>query len=156
MLIYIYIDVPRPLPNDLWVFLFQTIYTEYVKWASPGRIYVYVKAFTVNVNKRPKTFFLVQHINIVNRVKLKSFWLICSCLSYTQRKDGSNNHLHKHINQTHYSPILTPEGSNDRWVYLVLSSWYGNKDKPSTSYPLYFDSTANRKLLQSDLSFACL
>ena len=26
---------------------------------------------------------------------------------------------------------------------------------PSTSYPLYFDSTGNRKLLQSDLSFAC-
>ena len=30
---YIYIDVPRPLTNDLWVFLFlfQTIDTEYVK-----------------------------------------------------------------------------------------------------------------------------
>ena len=55
---------------------------------------MYVKAFIVNVNKCPKTFFLVQHINIVNRVKLKSFWLICSCLSYTQRKDSSNNHLH--------------------------------------------------------------
>ena len=26
---------------------------------------------------------------------------------------------------------------------------------PSTSYPLYFDSTGNRKLLHSDLSFAC-
>ena len=26
---------------------------------------------------------------------------------------------------------------------------------PSTSYPLYCDSTGNRKLLQSDLSFAC-
>ena len=26
---------------------------------------------------------------------------------------------------------------------------------PSTSYPLYFDSKGNRKLLQSDLSFAC-
>ena len=54
---YIYIDVPRPLTNDLWVFLFQTIDAEYVKWASPGRIYVYVKAFIVNVNKCPKTFF---------------------------------------------------------------------------------------------------
>ena len=28
---YIYIDVLRPLTNDLWVFLFQTIDTEYVK-----------------------------------------------------------------------------------------------------------------------------
>ena len=28
---YIYIDVPRPLTNDLWVFLFQTIDAEYVK-----------------------------------------------------------------------------------------------------------------------------
>ena len=27
----IYIDVPRPLTNDLWVFLFQTIDAEYVK-----------------------------------------------------------------------------------------------------------------------------
>ena len=53
----IYIDVPRPLTNDLWVFLFQTIDAEYVKWASPGRTYVYVKAFIVNVNKCPKTFF---------------------------------------------------------------------------------------------------
>ena len=91
--VYIYIDVPRPLTNDLWVFLFQTIDAEYVKRASPGRTYVYVKAFIVNVNESPKTFFLVQHITIVNRVMLKRFWLICSCLSYTQRKDRSNNHL---------------------------------------------------------------
>ena len=28
---YIYIDVLRPLTNDLWVFLFQTIDAEYVK-----------------------------------------------------------------------------------------------------------------------------
>ena len=28
---YVYIDVPRPLTNDLWVFLFQTIDAEYVK-----------------------------------------------------------------------------------------------------------------------------
>ena len=90
----IYIEVPRPLTNDLWVFLFQTIDAEYVKWASPSRPYVCVKAFIVKVKKIPKTFFLVQHINIVNRVTLKSFWLICSCLSYTQRKDSSNNHLH--------------------------------------------------------------
>ena len=39
-------------------------------------------------------FLLVQTIDIVNRVTLKSFWLICSCLSYTQRKYSSNNHLH--------------------------------------------------------------
>ena len=51
------IDVPRPLTNDLWVFLFQTIDAEYLKWASPGRTYVYVKAFIVNVIKCPKTFF---------------------------------------------------------------------------------------------------
>ena len=54
---YIYIDVPWPLTNDLWVFLFQTIDAEYVKWASPGRTYVYVKAFLVILNKCPKTFF---------------------------------------------------------------------------------------------------
>ena len=29
--IYIYIDVLRPLTNDLWVFLFQTIDAKYVK-----------------------------------------------------------------------------------------------------------------------------
>ena len=28
---HIYIDVPRPLTNDLWVSLFQTIDAEYVK-----------------------------------------------------------------------------------------------------------------------------
>ena len=92
--LYIYIDVPRPLTNDLWDFLFQTIDAEYVKWASPARTYVYVKVFIVNVNKCPKPFILVQHINIVNRVTLQRFWLICSCLSHTQRKDSSNNHLH--------------------------------------------------------------
>ena len=53
----IYKDVPRPLTNDLRVFLFETIDAEYVKWASPGRTYVYVKAFIVNVNKCQKTFF---------------------------------------------------------------------------------------------------
>ena len=57
MLIYAFIDVPRPLTNDLWVFLFQTIDAEYVKWASPARTYVYVKAFIVNVNKYLKPFF---------------------------------------------------------------------------------------------------
>ena len=87
------IDVPRPLTNDLWVFPFQTIDAEYVKWASPARTYVYVKAFIVNVNKCLKPFFL-EHINIVKRVTLQSFWLICSCLPYTQRKDSSHNHLH--------------------------------------------------------------
>ena len=38
---------------------------------------------------------------------------------------------------------------------LLSSTWYGNKDKTSTSYPVYFDSTSNRKLLQSDLPSAC-
>ena len=92
--IYIYIDVLQPLTNDLWVFLFQTIDAEYVKWASPARTYVHVKAFIVNVNKCLKPFFLEQHINIVNRVTLQSFWFICSCLSNTQIKDSSNNHVH--------------------------------------------------------------
>ena len=50
-------DVPRPLTPDLWVFLFQTIDAEWVKWASPTGTYVYVKAFVVNVNKRLKPFF---------------------------------------------------------------------------------------------------
>ena len=48
--IYIYIDVPRPLTNGLWVFLFQTIDAEYVKWACSGRTYVYVKAFIVKAS----------------------------------------------------------------------------------------------------------
>ena len=30
-LLCLYIDVPRPLTNDLWVFLFQMIDAEYVK-----------------------------------------------------------------------------------------------------------------------------
>ena len=48
----------RPLTNDLWVFLFQTIDAEYVKWASPARTYVHVKAFIVNVNKCLKPFIV--------------------------------------------------------------------------------------------------
>ena len=38
------IDVPRPLINDLWAFLFQTIDAECVKWASLNGTYVYAKA----------------------------------------------------------------------------------------------------------------
>ena len=72
------IDVPRPLTNDLWVFLFQTIDAHCVKWASPARTYVYVKAFIVNLNKCLKPFFLEQHINIVNRVTLQSVSFIFS------------------------------------------------------------------------------
>ena len=50
---------------------------------------------------------------------------------------------------------MTPERSKVRRVYLVVHDME-IRIKPSTSYPLYFDSTGNRKLLQSDLSFACL
>ena len=39
---------------------------------------MYVKAFIVNVNKCRRPFFLEQHINIVNRVTLRSFWFICN------------------------------------------------------------------------------
>ena len=35
---------------------------------------VYVKAFIVNGNKCLIPFFLEQHIDIVNTVKLQSFW----------------------------------------------------------------------------------
>ena len=72
-------DVPRPLTNDPCVFLFRTIDAECVEWASPTGTYMFIKAFIVNVNKRLKPFFLEQHINIVNRVKLQSFWFIFTC-----------------------------------------------------------------------------
>ena len=51
------INVPRPLTNDLWVFLFQTIDTECVNCACPAGTYAYVIAFIVNVNKCLKPFF---------------------------------------------------------------------------------------------------
>ena len=72
------IDVPRPLNNDLWVFLFQRIDAECIKWAGPAGTSVYVKAFIANVNKCLKPFFLEQHTNSVNRVTLQSFSFICS------------------------------------------------------------------------------
>ena len=156
----IYIDVQRPLTNDLWVFLFQTIDAEYVKWASPARTYVHVKAFIVDVNKCLKPFFLEQHINIVNRVTLQSFWFICSCLSYTQRKDSSNNHLQfvYTINQTHYTRAslsdLTTERSKVRRVYLVVH-YMEIMINPSTSYPLYSIARAIENCYNLILSFAC-
>ena len=75
--IYIYssIDVPRPLTNDLWVFLFQTIDAEYVKWASPARTYVYVKAFIVNVNKYLKPFSRTTYQYCKIESRLKAFGL---------------------------------------------------------------------------------
>ena len=70
------LDVPRPLINDLWVYLFKTNDAECVKWASRVGTSLYVKAIIVNVNKWLKPFFLWQHINIVNTVTLQSFWFI--------------------------------------------------------------------------------
>ena len=75
------IDVPRPLINDLWVFLFQKIDTECVKWASRAGTSAYVKAFIINVNKCLKPFFLEQHKNIAKRVTLQCFWFIFSVKS---------------------------------------------------------------------------
>ena len=49
--LYIYIDVPRILTNDLWVFLFLKTDAECVKIASRAGTPVYDKAFIVNVNK---------------------------------------------------------------------------------------------------------
>ena len=70
----LHVDVPRPLTNDLWVFLFQTIDAECVKRASLDGTYVYVKALIINVNKCLKPFFLEHHIDLVNRVTLQSIW----------------------------------------------------------------------------------
>ena len=42
----------------------------------------------------PETLFSRTTYQYCKRVTLQSLWLICSCLSYTQRKDSSNNHLH--------------------------------------------------------------
>ena len=72
--LHLCIDVSRPLTNDLWVFLFQTIDAECAKGASLDGTYTFVKAFIINVNKCLKPFFLEQHIGIVNRVTLQSFW----------------------------------------------------------------------------------
>ena len=52
------IDVPRPLTNDIWVFIFQMIDAECVKLAGLNGTHVYVKAFMINVNKCLKPFFL--------------------------------------------------------------------------------------------------
>ena len=73
----VHIDVPRPLTNDHWVFLFQTIDAQCVKRASPAGTYLYAKAFIVNVNSCMKPYFLQRHINILNRETLQSFLFIC-------------------------------------------------------------------------------
>ena len=72
------IDVPGPLINDLWVFLFQKNNAECLRRASRAGTFVYVQAFIVNVNKCLKQFFFLEkHINIVNTVMLQSFRFIC-------------------------------------------------------------------------------
>ena len=67
-------------------------------------------------------FFLEQHINIVNRVTLQSFGL--SVAAYPTLKEKIVViYICIHYQTTPlYSPILTPEGSNVRRVYLVVSS----------------------------------
>ena len=81
-LIYIFIylhvptiDVPRPLINDLWVFLYEKIDVELVKWASRVGTSVFAKAIIVHVNKCLNPFFLYQHINIVNTVTLQTSFI---------------------------------------------------------------------------------
>ena len=71
------IDVPRPLSKDLWVFLFQKIDAECIKWVCQAGADMFVKCFTVNVNKCLKPIFIEQNINIVNIVTLQSLLLIC-------------------------------------------------------------------------------
>ena len=58
-------DVPRPLINGLWGFLFQKIDVKCVKRARRAATSASVNAFIVNVNKGLKPVFLEQHINIV-------------------------------------------------------------------------------------------
>ena len=97
---FIRIDAPRPLINDIWVFLFLTIDAECLKWASRAGTTVYVKAFIVNVNKCVKPFFLEQHYNIVNTVTLQSFWYISRhgpciyCLPETKYLEYQAYHPH--------------------------------------------------------------
>ena len=131
-LLCLYIDVLRPLTNDLLVFLFQTIDAQYLKWASPARTYVYVKAFIVNRKNAWNPFFLEQHINIVNSVTLQSVWFICSCLSYTQRKESSNNHLHT-LSTKLIIGRFWPLKDQKLEVYLVVHHME-TRIKPSTSY----------------------
>ena len=64
---------------------------------------MFVKSFMVNVNKRLKPFFLEQHINIVNRVTLQSFWF----------QEPTHDSKQKHIVQ----PVLSNHLKGDQiWV----------------------------------------
>ena len=61
---------------------------------------MYAKAFIINVNKRLKPFFLEQHITIVNKVTLQSFWFIftiCTMVCAYERGENQQtfaNHPH--------------------------------------------------------------
>ena len=52
----VHIDVPRPLTNDHWVFLFQTIDAQCVKRASPAGTCV-CQSFYSKFKFMPETFF---------------------------------------------------------------------------------------------------
>ena len=56
------IDVQRPLGNDLWVFLFQSIDTERIQWANRAGSSVFVNYFIVNLNKCLKLFIFVNTV----------------------------------------------------------------------------------------------
>ena len=113
---------------------------------------MYVKAFIVNVNKCLKPFSRTTYQYCKMESRFKAFSL--SVAAYPTPKEKIVVIIICIHYQPHYSPILTPEGSKVSRVYLVVHDME-IRIKPSTSYPLYFDSTGNRKLLQSDLSFAC-
>ena len=101
---------------------------------------MYVKALIVNVNKCLKPFSRTTYQYCKIESRFKAFGL--SVAAYLTPKEKIVVIIIC-IHQTHYSPILTPEGSKARRDYLVVHDME-IRIKPSTSYPLYFDSTGNK------------
>ena len=72
---------------------------------------MYDKAFIMNVNKCPQPFFLGQHIDIVNRVTLQSFWYISK---YSMCSLGAS--------RFEMLPMDTYKGKTDKFVTFIISS----------------------------------
>ena len=112
------IDVPRPLTNDLWVFLFQTIDAECVKGASPAVTYmhVYVKAFIVNVNKCTKVSKGAKIRNRYNQVP-----------HLTQDTNGKVANLQ--LDTTHESQVVSPFRAGDHKAHINRRAQRHSKHK---------------------------
>ena len=118
------INVPRPLINDLCVFLFQKIDAECVKWASRAGTSVYVKAFIVNVNKclKPLAWTRTQW-DLNNMSRFKAFGLSVVGQAYLELKNADRSTLRQNGCAFVCCAHILRDFKTHHFTFSVSSTW---------------------------------